>query len=261
MAKKPVAAAEPIDLGNLDECVNRIARIGIEIEGGFAPPGGQPWKQGPNGFPLYLGLEVIRDGSLDDFKAKLGAPYAVGEIVGPPIAPAAMTKWLTKYFPQHFDKTCGLHIHMSFNYLRHYMQLMVPEFQATVLHEMRKWAEEKGLDAKNPLWDRLDGKSVYCNHQFWADEQVGTTRKDYDKNRAGNRYTAIHYAFARHGTIECRLMPMMSLELSVSAMQRIMDVTNAFLVRTAKRVERMQIEVVPIDELERPYVEQRRILV
>lgn len=274
----------------------RITMIGIELEGGWitVPPGTRVIRDGsvrglPNptgGLSIEVGggpprqVATLRDRarnnrrtgesteaamlrlSTDDQMMAAQAMVAlpemqVGEIPSPPMPPAEMGVWMRRYYPQSVNETCGLHVHMSFENSLHYQRLMVASYQATILKYIGLWAREEGLPKSHCLWPRLRGESVYCQHQFWADHQVKTRGKDHDQRREGHRYTVINYCYGTNGTVECRLMPMMAdAEQGVRAVQRILDITNAFL---AKGKEREAKLVAKATALEDTYSETRRV--
>lgn len=205
--------------------------VGIELEGG--------WAKVPPKCKIERDSSVFKNPStkLLETLAKLGV-NSTGELVSKPMPPIGMTAWIKKHYPTYSDQTCGLHIHMSFNDNWHYQQLMVPEYQVTVLYYLKLWAVENKLPDSHPIWDRITGKNEYCNQSFWPDEQLKTgVRKDYDHFRKGNRYSAIAYRRKNYiYTIECRVLPMMETpELAVSALRQVIRITNAFLVKTRNR--------------------------
>lgn len=220
---------------NLPE--NRVALMGIELEGGWVKA------------KLANNVRPEPDGSV--FKeARKADPYWLqskgcdlsGEIVSKPMLPAGVPAWMRKFYPFFVDKTCGLHVHMSFESMKNYERLMVPEFPITMLEYLKRWANKQELPPEHPLWDRLADQSKYCQHKFWPDEQVRLERlksaEYYDQDRKGSRYTVINYCYRLHGTMECRILPMFeSVNLSISAVELVRDVTNASLVVLARRDE------------------------
>lgn len=167
-----------------------------------------------------------------------------GELPSEPLEPAKVPIWMKKYYPSVVNETCGLHVHMSFKSALHYQRLMVPEFQLTIVNYVKKWANDEKLPKEHPIWERLSGKSRYCQHKFFADQQAQMRQKDYDQARPGHRYTVINYCFNHHGTAECRLLPMMeTADQGIRAVQNVLDITNAFLHVTAAREERVRAEV------------------
>jgi hypothetical protein len=212
----------PLNIDNiLGNTKNRVAKIGVELEGG--------WKAIPTGTKIDKDTSVFKDPKTQTQILPLGANYA-GEITVGPMQPAALPKVLKKYWPHFIDKTCGMHVHMSFENLLRYHVLMVPEFQETVIEYLGRWAKEVGLPSDHCIWERLEGKSVYCQKVFWADEQIAYKEKDHNQTRSGHRYTIVNYC-GRINTIEVRVLPMMpTIPLAVSAINRVIDITNACLV-------------------------------
>ena len=222
---------------------NRIALVGIELEGG--------WKKLPDG------INLTHDGSLtglgeqdhptrDELEAaRRGSKQLhIGELQSEPLEPVKLTAWMKQYYPNHMNETCGLHVHMSFHRAKHYMQLMVPEYTATIVEYIGRWAEREHLDHKHPIWKRLAGENEHCKHLFYADIQAKATKKDYSHDYPGNRYTCINYCNGLHSTLECRLLCMMeTYEQGVRAVQNILDITNSFLIVTAKREEKLKAEL------------------
>ena len=152
--------------------------------------------------------------------------------------------WIRQFYPKFVNETCGLHVHMSFKSALHYMRLMSPRYPETITAYMTEWANEERLDKDHPIWARLKGNSEYCQPVFDADRQVRKTKKEYNHHDPdGHRYTMINYCHGTHGTLECRLLPMMeTADQAVRAVQRIFDVTNACLVEK-HREDRVKGEV------------------
>jgi hypothetical protein len=252
----------------------RIYRIGIELEGGWnkVPDGTQVIRDGSVHFearlPLeketrYRQLQSIINGGMGgsreehkEFQAlnterQKTMPALVGEIPSMPLIcdpkqrgeSLYWEKWLKQFFPSHFNPSCGMHVHMSMRTVLTYQRLMAEEYPLTVIEYLGRWAKRVNLPSDNPLWDRLAGKSEYCQHKFYANEQARQAQKDYDKKRVGHRYTFIHYPFQRNGTVECRGLPMFEFDLARLAIQELLDITNAFLVATAKKEETFKAQL------------------
>lgn len=267
---------KPLNIdGVLGKAKNRIALIGVELEGGWTslPPGVNLVHDGSvrnlvpppsSGGPSYTadqieamvqdrlsratrgrGLstrqvqQVERDvRSMVAQELRGGVPLQTGEIPSPVMPPSEVGVWMRRYYPQAVNGTCGLHVHMSFESALHYQRLMVPSYQATILDYVGKWAKEEGLKKDHPIWNRLSGDSRYCQHKFWPDHQVRTRAKDHDQQREGHRYTVINFCYLSNGTVECRLLPMMeTADQGVRAVQRVLDITNAFLVKERDRTK------------------------
>lgn len=241
--QKKIQKAEPIDISAiLGKARNKVYRVGIELEGG--------WRKLPAGtggvdrdgsvrfneeFPVG---EIVYDPTtgMNRYTYPKGKPPAhIGELPSPALSMDQWEKWVQQHYPSDVNKTCGCHVHMSFRSALMYQRLMDPRYQATVIAELEKWARAKAFEEDHPIWDRLAGKSEYCQHKFFADEQASNARKDYDHFRQGCRYTFINYCFSRHGTIECRGLPMMKTsDLAIEAIQQLFNITSAFLTATYK---------------------------
>jgi hypothetical protein len=216
---------------------NRVARVGVEIEGA--------WEQKKNRKFPQPGL--VRDGSV--FKSK-GDPgpgaygltrndmpgFLVGELSLGPMVPIGLKRVLRKWWPDQFDESCGLHLHMSFETTLRYITLAnKPDYQETICHYLGGWATEEGISKDHSIWARLKGESVYCQKKFWPSEQMFCPRKDHDQVRKGHRYTVVNYSWQRFKTVEVRVLPMMiNPDVSYRALNRIIDVTNAYLLRAEK---------------------------
>lgn len=215
---------------NIDDILgkpkNRVAMMGVELEGA--------WKIVPKGVTLE------RDGSV--FPGGCSG-HKTGELPVGPFQPIALGRFLRKYYPDMVDKTCGMHVHMSFESLKYYQRLMVAEYQETIIEYMVRWAKEEGLATSHPIWDRLAGKNEYCGRNFWPDQQVSKKKKEYG-HQEGGRYTMVHYC-GRQNTIEVRVLPMMSdAKLATSAIHRLQDITNACLVKLVEPNIKIQSQIV-----------------
>jgi hypothetical protein len=194
--------------------------MGVELEGG--------WSKLPQGTRLERDASVFHDAPQSGFK--------VGELPLGPFILGQLNQYMKKYYPDKVDDTCGLHVHMSFESQLYYGLLAdSPDYQETMVHYLEKWAKDQRLPEKHPIWERLKGESVYCQKKFWPFDQMMQSRKDFDKVRQGHRYTIVHYCWSRNGTIEIRVLPMMTtVDLAISAVRCVVDVTNAYLMACKK---------------------------
>lgn len=193
----------------------------MELEGG--------WQK------LPVGTRLERDASV--FHDAPQAGLKVGELPLGPFVLGQLNQYMRKYYPYKVDETCGLHVHMSFESQLHYGYLAdTPDYQETIVHYLSNWAKDQRLPEKHSIWERLKGDSQYCQKKFWPYDQMMTSRKDYDKSRKGHRYTIVHYCWTRNGTVEIRVLPMMdTVDLAISAVRCIVDVTNAYLMVCDKK--------------------------
>ena len=148
--------------------------------------------------------------------------------------------------------SCGLHVHVSLISATNYQRLMEPSIFPTTVKYIEEWAYKNNLPPTHPIWERLRGENEYVQHTFYADQQVVSKRKEYDRQTKGHRYTLWNFPYARTGTAECRLLPMMKdHELATSAIQELLRITNAFLLAQAKRDKKVSARVLDDDAVER----------
>ncbi len=234
---------EPLNLDkHLGAVRNRIRLVGLEFEGGWTTfPKNEKYEHDGSVFkPETYGNQV----EWDKVKAKIASMKitTTGELPSSPMIPAQMRAFFKKNYPQYVDKTCGLHVHMSFEDLKYYHRLMIPEYPITMRVYLKKWAVEENLPDSHPIWDRVNGLNQYCSSKFWPDKQVGK-RKSYDHGD-GDRYTDINDCWKQHKTIECRILPMFEdVEMSYRASKRVLDITNACLVKIASKLDKKKIEI------------------
>lgn len=219
----------------LGEAKNRVVKIGIELEGA--------WKSLPPDCSIENDASVFKGHKPKDY------PY-IGEIPIGPWQPAAIVKSLKRYYPHKTDYTCGMHVHMSFTVLRHYLALMVPEYQETMIDYLKAWAMKEGFPPGHHIYDRLSGKSIYCQKKFWPIEQANNKKKEYDQQKTGHRYTIINYC-GRWNTVEVRVLPMMDTpEQAVRAIKLVKDITNACLIKLGKFKEEKIVGKIQLSDTE-----------
>lgn len=226
--------------------VNRIAKVGVELEGGWdRDPGIAIEHDGSVRFEDPPPM-VIRDDEGRERRVQQRGPRVTGEAVSEPMKVLEVPTFITRYFPQHVNATCGLHVHMSFHNHLNYARLMLPDFTPTMVEALVAWGQKVGLKKDHVFWQRLLAKDhPHCAHQYLGDRQVHITRKDYhSRGKDYSRYTALNYCRAQHSTIECRLLPMLpTADLSIEAVQCVLDTTNRFLARMRTRESKVPIHV------------------
>lgn len=222
---------------------NRIGRIGVELEGA--------WAQLPPGV-----VQLEPDASVNFLKGDRAKPlfnsseqlvYKIGELPSPAMERICVPGWITQNYPLPGGKIhrwCGLHVHMSFPNPRLYCQLAdSPDYQETLLSQLTAWATSEGFPKKHHIWERLEGKDEYCTKNFWPELQM-VSQRDHDRQREGNRYTAVSYRWIPNHTVEVRVLPMMdSAAQAIRAVDEVLSVTNAYLVATAAREEKIFIPI------------------
>lgn len=244
--------ADVLDIDKyLGKVENRVTLMGIELEGA--------WSRFPDGERYERDMSVFENPNMDVMQAMTDFKISrTGELPSKPMFPAEVASWMRKCYPIYVDKTCGLHVHMSFKHLKHYTWLMQPEFPVTMRKYLFYWAKDVRFPEDHHIWERLRGENRFCHDAFWPDIQA-RCKKDYDHARRGNRYTDINFAYASHKTIECRLLPMMeSVELAIAAVHQVREITNACLVKLAtksQKEEEVLIDVEVEDHIERDIIE------
>lgn len=221
-----------IDISShLGKVRSRIDLIGVELEGG--------WTKLPKGTEALHPDGSVTFPEFPSNRTPEGKVIHVGEAVSPPMPLSMLNAWITQHYPTFVNKTCGLHLHMSFKSPLVYQRLMDPTYQKTVLEFVRRWAETKRARGTtegtfpdtHPIYERLKGTSQYCQDKFWADQQAAQRSKSYQHNRDGNRYTVVNYCYGLHQTVEIRLLPMFATaEIGEEAIRLLIDITNAWLV-------------------------------
>lgn len=220
---------------------NRVYRVGVELEGGWTKLPKGIKKLEHDGSVVFPASEMI-DNIAGIYK------FQKGELPSPALIPTGvgsdnkltLERWMRSHYADKINSTCGMHCHMSFANAFQYQSLMREEFLWTMVTYLKQWADQAVIRGVLPkdhwFFDRLAGKSEYCQLQFFADGQAQRTRKDHDHHGKDHRYTAIHYAFSRLGTIEVRLLPMMpNVDLAIELIRETMAITSAFLVTVAKQ--------------------------
>lgn len=188
---------------------NRIATIGLELEGGWATN--------------IRGLK--RDGSVSG----INSDYQ-GEVASPPIKGYdEAVAWLRANYPQEVNNTCGFHVHVGLAPL-HYSRLMCEEFNSKFLAAMEDfWNCHRGATGFDLFRSRLDGQNAYCQKVFRPEQQLWRNEAYGDRGSLP-RYSQLNFCFGRHGTLECRLFPCFpSVVHSIEGMKAFMDSINEFL--------------------------------
>lgn len=245
MTNNTVDMVKPL---NIDQLLinlpkNRIDQVGVELEGGWGPT-------------LPMGARIDVDTSVK-IKTTVEIPH-VGEIHSQPMQPAQMALWIKKYYPIKVDKTCGLHVHMSFPPATNYYSLLTDEaYQETIFEYLAQWGKAEDIPKTHCFWERLTGDAWACKKIHWPDLQIRQKKKDHDRDREGNRYTALNYCIEQHGTLECRLLPMFEdANQAIRAVRRVIDITNASLVMLGKKREETMTALVSVPH--ESYVERVR---
>jgi hypothetical protein len=233
---------------------NRVEKLGLEMEGGWARQLRPPDRLGHDGSVFDRGNNGQRR---HVFPPGMPENAFAGEAVSSPLDPINYPRWIRRCYPTWHDDTCGLHVHMSFTSVKYYEILASSvDYYDTMMQYLKLWALEE--DAKAPglfpedhhIWSRLAGTNRYCLGKWWPEKQIHRTTKPVGRNavrddEVGHRYTAINFPFAIHKTIEIRVLPMFpDADMAIRAVRRTIDITNACLVVMAKKLEPVVEEVI-----------------
>lgn len=163
-----------------------INKIGVELEGG--------WDKHPN-------LRTKPDGSVN-----VEANY-IGEIDMPPYRPTEFPWEVEKTgffanYPTAVNDTCGMHVHFSFTHPSLYESCVTKEFGTWLLTGLETWGKSHRIKSQR-FYDRIHSKNRYCRNMYYAMYQLGVRG-----SHTGERYSAVNYCLAQHGTMEIRVLPM-----------------------------------------------------
>lgn len=243
--------------------VNRILRVGIELEGGWdiKVEGEHMERDGSVKFDDPYSEVVVdpitRRKTLKDRAVPIPFPKYMdqAEVVSRPLACdiEVIGEWVRRCYPQHVNDTCGLHVHMSFYNPLNYSRLMTEEYVHYMVRELGIWGRNEGLPPGHMLFNRLNPTHPWtlqhCSHVFLADKQAQVKKKDYNsRGKDYSRYTFINYPAAQHQTVECRGLPMFGTArqfttpedamLATRSIVAVIIATNRFLSKIRRREER-----------------------
>jgi hypothetical protein len=202
--------------------LRNVAKFGIELEGG--------WDTAPRDHRCYKG----------DSSVHVPGSWRVGEIVSP-----ILTDWqsgsdfLLVNYPDHTGASCGLHVHMSFaesraeNAYRVALLADSEAYQAGLLACLHDTAKRLKITSK-AFWQRLRGENSYCMPR-WSERNV----------REMDRYRAVNFAaYARHNTVEIRVLPMFSKrQISARMVREVLTFTDGYLGTMLTRDSRAPVAV------------------
>lgn len=184
-----------------------ISKLGVELEGG--------WSR-------EIGSEIYGDGSVT-----IDTPCDYqGEIASRPSSLDEILSFIDINYPDHSNRTCGMHVHVSFNNKLTYMKMMEKTFYDDwFLPSMKTWGVENLTDPDHEFWKRLNGENHYCKKRFNPKHQCRSTDHYNDA-----RYTQLNYCYARYKTMECRMFPIFGdKRTAISAVKCFHDTINNYI--------------------------------
>lgn len=253
----------------LNGVVNRVALVGIELEGGWDGPvageeiiGDGSVHFDPAPAPRRLATILAEDAAAAAQRTQqpiISPKYRKGEIASKNGMPVEMlADWMKQCYPQHVNHTCGLHVHMSFFHRLNYSRLLVPEFTPFIIESLKQWGTRACVPDDHMFWNRLNPEHPWtrehCRHEYLGDNQVTVKRKDYNSRGTDHsRYTFINYCDGQHRTIECRGLPMFGttgqlvtthdIEAATLAVMEVVNATNRYLSKMRQRERPVRIAV------------------
>lgn len=189
-----------------------INAIGVELEGG--------WRD----YPCEC-HEVKGDGSV----SVSGANARVrGEIpIGPLYSWSDAESAIRQHYPNVTNRTCGLHVHLSFPTPGHYSALMSPRFEPYLVKRLAAYGRKKNFTQAGQFFARLRGENTYCSLRYSEKRAMSQATATY---KGGDRYALLNYCHGLHGTIECRVLPaFMRPSAAVNAIRFLCDSFNRYL--------------------------------
>ena len=169
-----------------------------------------------------------------------------GELVSSPFLYSdsdAWKYWIQKCYPDHHDDSCGAHFHVELSNTNAYETLCTPEFNGYFIKNLYNWGERANIRNRD-FWDRLNGNNSMCTPDFAGDAQLKVRNGD---NYPSCRYTALNFHYAKHNTLEVRVLPVFQKSrIYIRAVEVCVNLINSYLKRESKKdfvVEEEQHEI------------------
>lgn len=128
-------------------------------------------------------------------------------------------------YPDYTHRSAGMHVHVSFATAMDISCFASPEFLEYYKARWKAWGTAKQIDKGAAFWYRLNGGNTdYC-----ADNRLDRMTSYHLRN--GSRYQQLNFtSFARHGTIECRMLPLFrDARLAIAALEELISIYENFL--------------------------------
>jgi len=183
-------------------------KVGIEIEGRYYEINAMTRKADEKG------LEYSGDGSV-----YYNGDTSVMEFKTKPGLLSAAVRQLVDFYPDQADRSCGLHVHVSFKSDTHIGQLYTREFLEFFRARWRAWGESKGFGPFSQFFQRLNGHNDFCKDNL---PEFNAASNPFEIHR----YVQMNFSsWLSHKTVECRLLPMFrTAALSVEAVQYLLTI-------------------------------------
>jgi hypothetical protein len=202
-----------------------IDRIGIEFEGGWDTEPDDMKGDGSVDIPGYNGDSEEDCCCDEDYECDNhgGGEGVSGEVASQPLHAEDVWPTIQKYCPDAVNRTCGLHVHISFKQSYDYERLSRPVFWRYFRQHIYQWAKTtlQG-DKLTEFMRRFEGRNNYCKAEFMP-------------IKPDCRYKQLNFAAMRdHGTIEVRLLPAFdNPETIFSAVSALVSIFDTYLDKAA----------------------------
>lgn len=212
--------------------LGRIDMIGVEVEGW--------WRDRYATDRLATGIRAVgkSDGSLENDDTGETTPR---EYCTRPGSLGAVAKAVHTLYPDKYDASAGMHIHVSVKDPADISLLMSTGFRDYALARWRLWGTEKEVRPGSQFWRRLEGENRYCAALGAEDLAAGTNH---------SRYRWLNFAsWGAHRTFELRVLPLFGKEsLAISALEEWVSIVEDYLAsRTAWQPEPVEVAVAALD--------------
>jgi hypothetical protein len=174
-----------------------IDKVGVEVEGW--------WRDLPAARRVAtdLGCSGAHDGSLAIDSSGETNAWEFRTVPGPL---SSVRRQVHALYPDKYDSTGGMHVHISLGQPTDAALLACQEFFAYAHTRWAAWGAREQVNPDSQFWKRLRGENRYC---------LPVTDNDLTPSRfmRGDRYRWLNFcSWARHKTIELRLLPLFGSE-------------------------------------------------
>lgn len=195
-------------------------KIGVEIEGCWVDADAMRAKA------RALGCSVVSDGSVSTYAHN--TPQEIRSV--PESSFLAVASQVHALYPDEANRSCGMHVHVSFN-PTDVAFIANGQFFQFFRDRWKSWGERMGIPPESEFWQRLAGDNNYCR----LNTREFTTQESLTN---GDRYMQLNFcSLTRHRTVECRLLPMFRTEkLALLAIWELLDIYKTWFATMADSV-------------------------
>ena len=166
------------------------------------------------------------------------------------------------HLPDETNRSCGIHVHASFNNALAYQKCCDVEFYVQFRKAVWRFMHN-GLFSEKTVREfegRFDGSgSSYCRDGFNPDSSINTGYRNFETsvtNLDSGRYNCINFeAYRKFGTIECRMFPSSTDKDEIIAMVEFwIEFCNSYLQNVSPyeraNFEKIETEIETVDTSE-----------